>query len=71
MPGLRMPPFTDDLTTLEACTLRLLNKLQDNIKPSKSTSISILKGKLADHRFYIGKEAISLVSEKPVKSLGW
>lgn len=40
------------------CTVRLLRKLQENIelvrmkiKPSKSRSISIVKGKLSDHRF--------------------
>ena len=53
----------DDLTTLtttKACTVRLLGKLQENIewacmkiKPSKSRSISIVKGKLSDHRFHI------------------
>ena len=68
-PGLRLPPvraYMDDLTTLtvtKACTARLLGKLQENIelarmkiKPSKSRSISIVKGKLSDHRFHIGKE---------------
>ena len=82
-PGLRLPPvraYMDDLTTLtvtKACTARLLGKLQENIelahmkiKPSKSRSISIVKGKLSDHRFHIGKEPIPMVSEKPVKSLG-
>ena len=51
--------------------------LQDNIelarmkiKPSKSRSISIVKGKLSDQRFLIGDEPIPTVSEKPVKSLG-
>ena len=38
--------------------------------PSKSRSISIVKGKLSDHRFHIGKEPIPTVSEKPVRSLG-
>ena len=82
-PGLRLPPvraYMDDLTTLtttKACTARLLRKLQDNIelarmkiKPGKSRSIAIVKGKLSDHRFHIGEEAIPTVSEKPVKSLG-
>ena len=82
-PGLRLPPvraYMDDLTTLtttKACTVRLLKKLQDNIelarmkiKPSKSRSISIVKGKLSDQRFLIGDEPIPTVSEKPVKSLG-
>lgn len=42
---------------------------QMKIKPSKSKSI-IIKGKMVDHRFYICDEAIPLVSEKPIKSLG-
>ena len=65
------------LTTTKACARRMLNKLQENIqwarmeiKPSKSRSISIIKGKLSEHRFYVDKEAIPTVSEKPVKSLG-
>ncbi len=81
--GLRLPPiraYMDDmtiLTTTKACTRRLLNKLQENIqwarmeiKPSKSRSISIVKGKLSEHRFYVGEEPIPTVAEKPVKSLG-
>ena len=54
-----------------------LRKHQENIKlawmkikPSRSRSISIIKGKLSDQSFYIGDEAIPTVSEKPVKSLG-
>ncbi|KAM4567620.1 uncharacterized protein V3H82_011871 [Fundulus diaphanus] len=82
-PGLRLPPvraYMDDLTTLtvtKACTARLLGKLQENIerarmkiKPSKSRSISIVKGRLSDHCFHIGDEPIPTVTEKPVKSLG-
>lgn len=81
--GLRLPPiraFMDDLTTLtttKACTRQLLGKLQDNIKwawmkvkPSKSRSISVVKGKLAEHHFYISGEPIPTVAEKPIKSLG-
>ncbi len=81
--GLRLPPiraYMDDmtiLTTTKACARRLLNKLQENIqwarmeiKPSKSRSISIVKGKLSEHRFYVGEEPIPTVAEKPVKSLG-
>ncbi len=81
--GLRLPPiraYMDDmtiLTTTKACARRLLNKLQENIqwarmeiKPSKSRSISIIKGKLSEHRFYVGEEPIPTVAEKPVKSLG-
>lgn len=70
----------DDLTTLtttKPCAVQLLRKLQENIelacmkmKPSKSRSICIVKGKLSDHRFHIGEEPIPTVSEKPVKSLG-
>ncbi|KAJ8390061.1 hypothetical protein AAFF_G00110750 [Aldrovandia affinis] len=81
--GQRLPPiraYMDDMTTLTstiACTKHLLGKLQANItwarmkfKPSKSRSISIVKGKLVDQRFYIKDTPIPLVSELPVKSLG-
>jgi len=70
----------DDITTMTttvACTNRVLGKLTDNIewaqmqfKPSKSRSISIIKGKVVDKTFFINGEAIPTVSEKPVKSLG-
>ncbi|KAK0153815.1 hypothetical protein N1851_004106 [Merluccius polli] len=60
-----------------SCTRRLLRKLQENIewarmkfKPSKSRSLSVVKGKLSDQRFYIGEEPIPTVAEKPIKSLG-
>jgi len=39
-------------------------------KPSKSRSISIFKGKVADKTFFINGEGLPTVSEKPVKSLG-
>ena len=39
-------------------------------KPSKSRSLSVVKGKLSDQRFYIGEEPIPMVAEKPIKSLG-
>lgn len=81
--GVRLPPiraYMDDMTTVTtttSCTRRLLGKLQENItgarmkiKPSKSRSISILKGKLTEQRFFIGQEPIPTVSEKPIKSLG-
>ena len=65
------------LTTTMPCTRQLLKKLQENIewaqmkiKPSKSRSISVVKGNLSEQRFYIGEEPIPTVSEKPVKSLG-
>lgn len=52
-------------------------KLQENIewarmkiKLNKSRSISVVKGKLSEQRFYIGDKPIPTVSEKPVKSLG-
>lgn len=47
----------------------MLGKFQ-KIKPSKSQSISIVKGVLKDTRFYIGDDPIPTVSEQPVKSLG-
>lgn len=81
--GIRLPPiraFMDDMTTLTttaACTRRLLGKLQENIKwarmkfkPSKSRSISIVKGKLKNVRFCIDEDPIPTVSEHPIKSLG-
>ncbi|XP_049916794.1 ectonucleotide pyrophosphatase/phosphodiesterase family member 7-like [Epinephelus moara] len=74
--GLRLPPiraYMDDMTTLTttaACTKRLLGKLQKNInwaqmkiKPSKSQSISIVKGVLTGAKFCIGEEPIPIVSE--------
>ncbi|KAL3999364.1 acyl-CoA thioesteraes 11 [Sarotherodon galilaeus] len=39
-------------------------------KPSKSRSISIIKGKLTAKQFYISGEPIPTVLEKPIKSLG-
>ncbi|TWW73418.1 hypothetical protein D4764_15G0008120 [Takifugu flavidus] len=81
--GIRLPPiraYMDDMTTLTttaACTSRLLGKLQENIKwarmkikPSKSRSISIVKGELKNVKFLIGDDPIPTVSEQPVKSLG-
>lgn len=69
----------DDMTTIttaNACTKRLLSKLHDNfkwarmeIKPSKSHSISIVKGKLTNDRFYINKDPIPTVLEQPIKGL--
>ncbi|CAJ1074008.1 hypothetical protein D4764_02G0002730, partial [Xyrichtys novacula] len=40
------------------------------IKPSKSRSISIVKGQLSNERFHVNNEPIPTVLEKPVKSLG-
>ncbi len=81
--GQRLPPvhaYMDDMTTLTstiACTKRLLVKLHANItwarmklKPSKSRSISIVRGKLVDQRFHIDETPIPTVLEMPVKSLG-
>ncbi|XP_042072404.1 uncharacterized protein LOC121813033 [Haplochromis burtoni] len=81
--GLCLPPiraYMDDMTnitTTKPCTRRLLQKLQENIewarmefKPSKSRSISIIKGKLTAEQFYISGEPIPTVLEKPIKSLG-
>lgn len=39
------------------------------IKPSKSHSISIVKGKLTNDRLYINKDLIPTVLEQPIKSL--
>ncbi|XP_057201490.1 serine/threonine-protein kinase pim-1-like [Triplophysa rosa] len=70
----------DDMTTItttKACTKWLLDKLQENIswaqmevKPSKSRSISIVKGRLTNDRFCIKAEPIPTVREKPIKNLG-
>ena len=81
--GLRLPPiraYMDDVTTItttSACTKRLLDKLQRNIKwarmeikSSKSRSVSIIKGQLTNKRFHINNEPIPTVLEKPIKSLG-
>ncbi len=81
--GLRLPPiraYMDDMTTItmtNACTKCLLYKLQGNIrwarmeiKPSKSRSISIIKGQIVNERFYISDEPIPTILEKPIKSLG-
>ncbi|KAI2667638.1 Retrovirus-related Pol polyprotein from type-2 retrotransposable element R2DM [Labeo rohita] len=72
--------YMDDMTTLTstiACTKRLLEKLHANItwahmklKPSKSRSISIVRGKLIDQKFHIDETPIPMVLEMPVKSLG-
>lgn len=40
------------------------------IKPSKSKSISIVKGKLARHIFFIDEEPIASMAKKPIKSPG-
>ncbi|XP_063049584.1 MAP/microtubule affinity-regulating kinase 3-like [Engraulis encrasicolus] len=69
--GLRLPPiraYMDDMTTITttpACTKRLLDKLQGNIqgarmaiKPSKSRSLSIVKGQLTNERFHVNNEPI-------------
>lgn len=70
----------DDITTLTTtvpCTRKLLRKLEENIswarikiKPSKSRSISIVKGVLSDVKFFIREDPIPTVTEKPGKSLG-
>lgn len=65
------------ITTTNSCTKRLLGKLQGNfewaqmeIKPSKSHSISIVKGQLVTERFHINGEPIPTILEKPIKSSG-
>ena len=81
--GLRLPPiraYMDDMTvitTTKPCTRRLLQKLEENIqwarmdfKPSKSRSISIVRGQLTGERFHISGEPIPTLLEKPIKSLG-
>ncbi|MDG2555426.1 reverse transcriptase family protein, partial [Vibrio parahaemolyticus] len=81
--GLHFPPvraYMDDMTlvtTTMPCTKRLLEKVNKNlkwasmkIKPSKSRSISIHRGKLSDRKFVIDDEEIPTIREKSVKSLG-
>lgn len=72
--------YMDDMTvitTTKPCTRRLMQKLQQNIewarmdfKPSKSRSISIVKGQLTGERFHISVEPIPTLLEKLIKSLG-
>ncbi|KAF0045901.1 hypothetical protein F2P81_002430 [Scophthalmus maximus] len=40
------------------------------IKPSKSRSISIVKGQIVNERFHINNELIQTILENPIKSLG-
>ena len=94
--GPRLPPiraFMDDMTTMTStapCTSRLLDKLNSNlqwarmkVKPSKSRSLSIVKGKVVDKNLainefifiiiiiiIINEEVMPAVLEKPVKNLG-
>ncbi|CAJ1053434.1 hypothetical protein D4764_02G0002730 [Xyrichtys novacula] len=65
------------ITTTNACTKRLLDKIQENIKwlgmeikPSKFRSISIVQGKLTNEKVHVNNEPIPTVLEKPIKSLG-
>ncbi|ONI45671.1 hypothetical protein AN642_00195 [Epulopiscium sp. SCG-B10WGA-EpuloA2] len=81
--GLCLTPiraYMDDMTlitTMVPCMKRVLERLNKNlkwagmkIKPSKSRSISVSRGKLSDRRFVIDEEEIPLIRENPVKSLG-
>ncbi|KAE8284702.1 hypothetical protein D5F01_LYC16135 [Larimichthys crocea] len=78
----RLPPlraYMDDitiLTTTVPCTRSLLRKVgrtsvgtRMKIKPSKSRSISVVKGVLDDLQFFIRDDPIPTISEQPVKSL--
>merc|ERR1712035_185140 len=65
------------VTTTVPCMKRVLERLNINlkwasmkIKPSKSRSISISRGKLSDRKFVIDEEEIPIIRENPVKSLG-
>ena len=80
--GLRLPPIRAfmDVTTMTStapCTRKLLDKLNSHlqwarmkIKPSKSRSFTIVKGKVVYKRFVVNDEVVPTVLEKPVKSLG-
>lgn len=55
------------MATIQACSVRVLRKLQENIewaqmqlRPSESRSISIVMGKLSDQCFHTGDS-----SQKP------
>lgn len=41
------------------------------IKPSKYSSLFILKGQAPDQRFHIDGTPVPTVSEMPMESLGW
>ena len=81
--GPRLPPIRalmDGMTTMTStapCTCRLLDKLNRylqwarmKVKPSKSRSHSIVKGKVVDKNFALNEEVMPTVLEKPVKNLG-
>ena len=75
-----MRAFMDDVTTLvesEEGTRRLLRQIDELIdwarmkaKPSKSRSLSIVKGKVKAVQFQLKQDCIPTVKEEPVKSLG-
>ena len=75
-----MRAFMDDVTTLvesEDGTRRLLHRIDELIdwarmkaKPSKSRSLSIVKGKVKAVQFHLKQDRIPTVKEEPVKSLG-
>lgn len=80
--GISLPPIRAYMhnfkthTTIRACTMQLLRKLQKTIKlaqikikPSKFRSISTIKGKLSEQCFQICNESITMVTKKPIKSL--
>ena len=72
--------YKDDMTlvtTTVPCMKIILERLNKNlkwagmkIKPTKSTSSSISRGKLSNRKFLIDEEKIPLIREKAVKSLG-
>ena len=72
--GIVLPPmraFMDDITTLvrsEQDTRDVLNKLQElftrcrmKVKPKKSRSLTIIKGKVKETCFYIDKDPIPVI----------
>ena len=82
--GTRQPPiraFIDDLTvsanSVHGCRWllrgihRLVSWARMNFKPTKSRSLVLKKGKVANkHRFTVEGKSIPTLTEKPVKSLG-
>ena len=81
--GVRQPPvraFMDDMTVSTKTIIEArwtLKEIEDiihwarmKIKPTKSRSLVLKKGKISEQKFQIGDEIIPTVSEKPVKCLG-
>lgn len=75
--GLRLAPlraYMGDVTLVtrtEPCTKRLLERFNKSLrrarmkmKPSKSRSTSVSRGKVTDRKFYVGEEEIPSIRER-------